>query len=94
MAKCIYPKCYSCNFEHCIKDTKPKMKTKKDRTEYQRKWYQEHKDEIRANYNAQTQYIKWVELKKTINGLKKELGTNNYNLVMNKVEKIERFKYS
>ena len=73
---------------------KQKMKIKKDRTEYQRKRYQEHKDEIRANYNAQTQYIKWVELKKTLNGLKKELGTNNYNLVMNKVEKIERFKHS
>lgn len=95
MAKCIYPKCYSCTLDYCIKDTKPVKETKKkDRTEYQRKRYQNHKEEIRANYNSQTQYVKWVELKKTINGIKKELGINNYKLIMGEIEKLERFKHS
>lgn len=95
MAKCIYPKCYSCTLDYCIKDTKPVEETKKkDRTEYQRKWYQEHKEEIRANYNSQTQYVRWVELKKTINRIKKELGINNYELIMGEVGKLERYRYS
>lgn len=95
MAKCIYPKCYSCTLDYCIKDTKPVEETKKkDRTEYQRKWYQEHKEEIRTNYNSQTQYVRWVELKKTINRIKKELGINNYELIMGEVEKLERYRYS
>ena len=95
MAKCIYPRCYSCTLDYCIKDTMPVEETKKkDRTEYQRKWYQEHKEEIRANYNSQTQYVRWVELKKTINRIKKELGINNYELIMGEVEKLERYRYS
>ena len=95
MAKCIYPKCYSCTLDYCIKDTMPVEETKKkDRTEYQRKWYQDHKEEIRANYNSQTQYVRWVELKKTINRIKKELGINNYELIMGEVEKLERYRYS
>ena len=44
--------------------------------------------------NSQTQYVKWVELKKTINGIKKELGINNYKLIMGEIEKLERFKHS
>lgn len=95
MAKCIYPRCYSCMLDYCIKDTMPVEETKKkDRTEYQRKWYQDHKEEIRANYNSQTQYVRWVELKKTINRIKKELGINNYELIMGEVEKLERYRYS
>lgn len=95
MAKCIYPKCYSCSLEYCIKDTKPVKETKKkDRTEYHRKRYQDHKEEIRANYNSQTQYVRWVEIKKAINRVKKDIGIANYEIIMGEVEKLERFKYS
>lgn len=90
MAECNYPKCYSCDLDYCIKDTKPK-KEKKDRKEYHRKRYQEHKEEIKANYISRTQYVKWIELKKSINHIRKELGTNNYEIVKNQIEKLERF---
>ena len=93
MAKCIYPKCYSCALDYCARDIKP-QKEKKDRKEYHRKRYQEHKEEIRARYNSQTQYVRWIELKKVINRIKKELGTNNYELIMGEVEKLERYRYS
>lgn len=67
---------------------------KKDRKEYHRKRYLEHKDEIKKRYNSQTQYIKWIEAKKTITRLKKQIGTNNYELLMDEFEKLNRVKYS
>lgn len=49
---------------------------------------------VKERYNAQTQYVKWVDLKKTITGIKKELGIVNYEIVMSEIEKLERFKHS
>ena len=96
MAKCIYPKCYSCTLEYCIKDiqTPKKERKKKDRTTYQKNYYQKNKEKVKERYNAQTQYVKWVDLKKTITGIKKELGIVNYEIVMGEIEKLERFKHS
>lgn len=67
---------------------------KSDRSEYHRKRYQEHKEEIKSRYNSQTQYIKWIEAKKTLTRLKKQIGTNNYELLMDEFEKLDRVKYS
>ena len=40
MAKCVYPKCYSCALEYCIKDTQASEKECKkiDRTAYQKEY--------------------------------------------------------
>lgn len=96
MAKCIYPRCYSCTLEYCVKDTKaPKKERKqKDRTAYQQKYYQKNKDKAKERYNSQTQYVRWVDIKKAINGIKKDIGIVNYEIIMGEVEKLERVKYS
>lgn len=33
MAKCIYPRCYSCMLENCIKDIQAPKKERKKKTE-------------------------------------------------------------
>ena len=85
MAKCIYPRCYSCTLEYCVKDIQaPKKEHKqKDRTAYQKNYYQKNKEKAKERYNSQTQYVKWVELKKAINGVKKDIGIANYEIIMN-----------
>ena len=96
MAKCIYPRCDSCRLENGIKDIQApkKERKKKDRTAYQKNYYQKNKEKVKERYNAQTQYVKWVDLKKTITRIKKDLGTINYEILMREIEKLERFKHS
>lgn len=37
MAKCIYPKCYSCTLEYCIKDIQTPKKERKKKDNNQNK---------------------------------------------------------
>lgn len=96
MAKCVYPKCYSCALEYCIKGTQASKKECKkiDRTAYQKEYYQNNKAKIKERHNSQVQYIRWIEIKKTINRLKKDIGLQNYELLMDELEKIKKYKYS
>lgn len=87
--KCCYPNCSSCKLEYCTKDDEKKIKKTVNRKEYFKKYYKENKE----NYNAQTQYVQWVELKKTITRLKRKIGTNNYDLIIDELEKLDRKKY-
>ena len=63
------------------------------RTEYQREYYQKHKDSIKKNYNAQTQYLKWVDVKKALFRLKRRIGADAYNLIIDELMKLEREKH-
>lgn len=60
----------------------------KGRSEYQHEYYEKV---IKPNkrYLPQTQYWRTVEVKKVINKLKKEIGTNNYSLIMAELSKLE-----
>jgi ABC-type methionine transport system ATPase subunit len=93
MNGCTYPRCYSCKLEYCIKDNVIQPKKVVDRSEYHKKRYQEHKEDYKERYTSQVQYLKWVDVKKTINRLKKQIGTNNYDLIMGEIEKLEKSKY-
>lgn len=64
-----------------------------DRKEYQKQYYQGRKASLRENYNSQTQYVKWVDLKKTLNRLRKRIGNDSYNLILNEMEKLERERH-
>lgn len=44
MLKCEHGDCFTCPYEDCMMDGK--MREKKDRKEYQRQYYLEHKEEI------------------------------------------------
>lgn len=66
---------------------------KAKRSAYNKKHYQEHKEEIRANYNAQTQYVRWVEVKKTLFRYKKKIGSISYDLLMDELSNLEKTKY-
>ena len=65
-----------------------------DRSDYQKAYYKAHKAQIKANYNAQTQYVKWVEVKKALTNLKRKIGSVNYDLILDELEKLERKKSS
>ena len=45
MLKCEHDDCFTCPYSDCIKEGRIKKKTK-DRKEYQKKYYLEHKEEI------------------------------------------------
>ena len=62
------------------------------RSEYHKEYYAKNKDKIKANYNAQTQYLRYVSVKKVLNKLKKEIGTVNYNLILSEIERLEKKK--
>lgn len=64
-----------------------------NRKEYFHQYYEEHKDKIKKNYNAQTQYLKWVDIKKTLFRLKRRIGADAYDLIMDEIEKLERVKH-
>lgn len=57
----------------------------KGRSEYQAEYYKTHK----KPYISQTQYVRLVEVRKVLNGLKKEIGLNSYNLISDKIEELE-----
>lgn len=83
--------------EYCIKDNVLKPKTpKKDRSEYFAKRYQENKDkyhEYYLEYNKESaKYVRWMDVKKSLSGLKKQIGAVNYELVMGEMDKIEKVK--
>lgn len=65
----------------------------KGRSEYQARYYREHKEQIKTRYKAQKQYVGYVDVKKTLNRLKKQIGTNSYDLIMTEIDKLERAKY-
>ena len=69
------------------------LEKKAKRSAYNKKHYQEHKEEIRANYNAQTQYVRWVEVKKTLFRYKKKIGSINYDLLMDELSDLDKTKY-
>lgn len=60
-----------------------------DRTEYQRKYYLAHKEQKKASYNAQKEYLRKIEVKKTLKKLKKQIGVMSYNLILDELEKLE-----
>lgn len=63
------------------------------RSEYQHEYYEKTKERRKANYNAQTQYIRYVEIKKMLNRLRKEIGNASYGLILAELEKLERVKH-
>ncbi len=69
------------------------MKETVSRKEYLAQYYRDHPEKYKENYNAQTQYIKWVEVKKTIFRLKRRIGADSYNLIIDELMKLEREKH-
>ena len=64
----------------------------KSRQIYQHEYYETHKAEKKKNYNSQTQYIQWTDAKKVLNKLKKRIGTDSYNLLMDEFDKLDKFR--
>ena len=93
MSECAYPQCQKCEYEYCVKDGQISLNLPpkpKDRTEYHKKYYKRHLEEIRGKYNSKTKYLKYVVVRSTIRNLKKQIGEANYNLVMDAIEQIEK----
>lgn len=66
---------------------------KAKRSAYNKKHYLEHKEEIKERYNSQTQYVRWVEVKKTLFRYKKKIGSISYDLLMDELSNLEKTKY-
>lgn len=75
------------------KDGQLKIKYGVDRSAYMADYYQKTKEKRKENYNAQTQYLRWIEVKKTMNRLKKQIGTVNFDLIMGEIGKLEKYKH-
>lgn len=69
------------------------MKESDFRREYQKEYYRQNKERIKQNYNAQKQYLRYVEVKAVLNRLKKQIGSVNYDLIMAEINNLERHKY-
>lgn len=64
----------------------------KSRQIYQHEYYETHKAEKKKNYNSQTKYIQWTDAKKVLNRLKKRIGMDSYNLLMDEFDKLDKFR--
>lgn len=64
----------------------------KDRTEYQRKYYQKHKEQRKADYKSYESYVKLVDAKKVLTRHKKEIGEIAYNLLMDEMFVLNRVR--
>lgn len=62
---------------------------------YRKKYYQEHTDVYKAKYNANRPsrikaFVGWVEVKKTLTSLKKEIGETSYYRILDSLDHIEK----
>ena len=62
----------------------------KNRAEYYRQYYLEHRDKRKAEYQAYKNYVKYVEVKRMLTRFKKDIGDIHYNLLMDELSKIEQ----
>lgn len=97
MAECTYPRCYSCPFDYCIQENLVvKEKTMRDRREQYKEYYQKNKDRKHAyylqKYTSKAQYVKYLDLVSCMANLKKQIGTNNYELIVTEFEKLNKVK--
>lgn len=99
-SKCAYPQCQKCTYDYCIKDapeTSDLPPNRRDRTEYDKKYYQRNKKARKAYFKIkrlQRIYpevepceINYIEVYHAINKLKKKLGEDNCTLVIKQIEK-------
>lgn len=86
--------CFNCVYEDCIED-KPKPRADyykayqkanaaKIKT-YQKQWYEENK-------KSNAYFIKYLDLKRMLYKVRKDIGDRNFNYLMNEVNKLNREK--
>lgn len=63
-----------------------------DRSEYYKEYYQQHKKDYEKSRQSQIIFVRYVEVKKAIMSLKKQIGTNNYDLIMAEIKKLKNKK--
>ena len=51
-----------------------------------------HQETIKKNCRTPKQYLCWQEVKRTMSHIKRQIGENNYNLVMDELYKLDRKK--
>lgn len=92
--ECTYPNCGDCRGdEYCIRSSQKSSKLppkKRDRSGYYKKYNDEHKAAKKAYYQSKKMYLRYVTVKKEINGLRKQIGDVNYKLVMDAIEQIDK----
>ena len=92
--------CLNCTIQKCIYDRQKSSNLppkRRDRTDYDAKYYQDNivarKKEFRQNYlkrkhpGIQVCDVSYIEVYHTISKIKKQLGEDNFNLVVNQIEK-------
>lgn len=90
---CAYPRCNKCEFDYCIKDgviSQEKPPKTKDRSEYNKRYYKKHLEEIRSKYNTKTKYLKYITVRSVIRKLSKQIGSVNVQIVLDAIEQIEK----
>ena len=93
MGECKYPQCDKCEFEYCIKDdaiSQEKPPKKKNRSGYQKEYYQRTKEVKKAKYQTKTKYLRYIKVRSAIRKLSKQIGSVNVQIVLDAIEQIEK----
>ena len=89
--KCTYPQCQKCGYEYCIKDGQISLNLPpkpKDRKEYQRRYYEEHKKRKSAYYLSKSHYINKRDIKSSIRKLQGQIGKVNVDIVLQTIDQL------
>ena len=86
---CTFPNCEDCNEYGCDKRNY-KSKPKRDRTDYQKDYYQRHKVEIQSKYASKSIFLRYVTVRSTVRKLSKQIGKVNVAIVLDAIEQIEK----
>ena len=86
---CTFPNCKDCA-EYGCDSRNYKSKPKRNRTDYQKDYYQRHKAEIQSKYASKSIFLRYVTVKSTIRKLSKQIGSANVAIVLDAIEQIEK----
>lgn len=62
---------------------------KKDRSEYYKKWYKEHKEDRKAKYEQKIIYLKASDVRRLVRQLKPKIGKVNADIILNSLKELE-----
>lgn len=62
---------------------------KKDRSDYYKQWYKEHKEERKARYEQEIIYYKASDVRRLVRQLKPIIGKVNADIILNSLKELE-----
>ena len=86
--------CLNCTLETCKEDRQISLDLgakPNDRSEYYRKYYQEHKIAKKDYYTSKSYYLVKSQVTSTIKKLQKQIGRVNAEIILDELNQLETF---